>query len=109
MRTLLVLPIVLLVGAWGDPCVLTPPDGTSGGNTQPRFQLLNNQLNLAACVAQHTPRAMLRGDRAKARAQVREACVRHALVGRSMTLAQAEALSDRMVDQEIDLLTKCWY
>ena len=111
MRALLVLPIAMAVGAWepGDPCTLSLPDGRSGGNTAPWAQLLNHQLNLAACVARSAPRAMLLGDPSRAKARVRAACVGYAVASGAMTPAQASALTDRLVDQEIDFLLKCPY
>lgn len=108
MRALLILPVALALGAW-DPCVITLPDGRSGGNTAPAAQLFNHQLNLAACVARHAPRALLQGSRDRARAQVRSACVPYAVASKSMTAAQASALTDQLVDQEYDFLGKCRY
>jgi hypothetical protein len=110
MSPLLVLPAVLALGA-SDPCVVTLPDAPPGAGAPagPAAQRFNNQLNLAACVARHTPRAMLLESRAKARARVRDACVGAAVASGSMTAAQASALADRLVDQEIAALTTCRY
>jgi hypothetical protein len=106
MRALAVLPIVVAVGAW-DPCEPWQPDARAIGNSPQEVQLLNTQLRLSGCVAQHVPRAMLHGSRAQARAVVRRACVGDAVASRTMSEAQASALADRLVDQEIDFLTRC--
>jgi hypothetical protein len=103
MRALLVLPAVLALGAW-DVCTVTLPDGRSDGTGA---LLLSHQLNLAACVARVVPRALLQGTREDAKAKVRAACVGDAVASQSMTLAQATALTDRLVDQEINVLEKC--
>jgi hypothetical protein len=106
MRVLAVLPIAIAVGAW-DPCTPPLPFEPSGAETPAQVQMLTNQLKLAGCVSQYAPDAIRRGSRAKAKAEVRNACVGAAVATRTMTQAQASALSDRLVDQEIDFLTRC--
>jgi hypothetical protein len=110
MTLLLVLPTVLALGA-SDPCVVTLPQVRPGGGppAYPEAQRFNNQLNLAACVARHIPRAMLRDSRAQTRAQVRKACVGEAVASGSMTAAQASAIADELADQEIAALEVCRY
>lgn len=112
MRALLVLPLALVVGAAADPCALNAlPSGKvpPADATPQQLQLLNHQLDLAGCVAEHTPDAMRAGSLPRIRAQVRSACLGEALAGRTMTEAQAAALSDRLVDQEVAVLTRCEY
>ena len=110
MRALLILPVALVIGAAGDPCALNElPSGKvprPGSNAQ-QLQLLNRQLDLAGCVAEHTPYAMRAGSLPRIRAQVRAACVGEAVASRTMTEDQAAALSDRLVDQDVAQLTQC--
>ena len=112
MRALLVLPAALIVGAAADPCALEYLPKSQlprpGAGWQ-ELQLLNQQLNLAACVAEQTPYAMRAGSLPRIRAKVRDACVGNAIATRSMTQAQAAALSDRLVDQDVAQLTRCRY
>jgi hypothetical protein len=112
MRALLVLPAALVVSAAADPCAfdyLPRAQLPRPGETWYQLQRLNQQLNLAACVAQYTPFAMRAGSPPRIRAQVRAACVGYAVASRTMTEAQADALSDRLVDQTVAQLTRCLY
>jgi hypothetical protein len=106
MRALLILPAALIIGAAADPCALSFQMPRPGSSAQ-QFQLLNHQLDLAGCVAEHTPYAMRAGSLPRIRAQVRAACVGDAVASRTMTEAQAAALSDRLVDQDVAQLTRC--
>lgn len=105
MRALAVIA-AMAVGT-SDPC--TPPQAlepNGGGASSPT---LSQRLELQGCVAQHIPRAMLRGSRARIKASVRAACLRRTAAGRPMPAAETSALIDRLVDQEIDYLTRCPY
>jgi hypothetical protein len=107
MRALLALPIAIAIGAW-DPC--TPPLAAdeAGAGSNASIQVLNARLKLGGCVAQNMPSEVGRGSRAHAKAVVRKACVGRVTTGPgALPEAQAAALSDRLVDQEIDYLTKC--
>jgi hypothetical protein len=109
MRALLVLPAALIVGAAADPCALNFPSAPllPPGATAQQLQAFNHQLDLAGCVAEHTPAALRAGSLPRIRAQVRAACVGEAVASRAMTEAQAAALSDRLVDQDVAQLTQC--
>ena len=112
MRALLILPAALVVGAAADPCALQNlPKGQlpRPGETWQQLQLLNYQLDLAGCVAEHTAYALQAGSPPRIRAQVRAACVGKAVANQVMTEAQAAALSDQLVDQQVALLTRCLY
>lgn len=111
MRALLILPAALLVGAAADPCALHFPSGQlpRSGETWRQTQLLNYQLSLAGCVAEQTPLALQAGALPRIRAKVRDACVGKAVANQVMTEAQAGALSDQFVDQEVAQLTRCQY
>ena len=111
MRALLVIPAALIVGAAADPCALELPKGQlpRPGATWQELQLLNQQLNLTGCVAAHTPYGMRASSLPKIRAEVRAACVGDAVASRTMTEAQAAALSDRLVDQDVAQLTRCQF
>lgn len=107
MRALLALPIAIALGAWA-PC--TPPlaaDEASAGSSL-STQVFNARLKLGGCVAQNMPSEVGRDSRAHAKAVVRKACLGQVTTGPgALPEAQAAALSDRLVDQEIDFLTKC--
>lgn len=109
MRALLVLPAALAVGAAADPCALNFPKGQLPlpGATAQQLQQLNHQLDLAGCVAEHTPEALAAGALPRIRAQVRAACVGEAVASGTMTRAEAAALSDQLVDQDVAQLTRC--
>lgn len=109
MRALLVLPAALALGAAADPCALHFPESQlpPSGATAQQPQLFNHQLALAGCVAEHTPDALRAGSLPRIRAQVRAACLGDAVAGGTMTEAQAGALSDRLVDQDVAQLTRC--
>ena len=112
MRALLVLPAALVVGAAADPCALEDLPKSQlprPGATWQQLQLLNYQLDLAGCVAEHTPYALRAGSLPRIRARVRAACVGKAVANRVMTEAQAAALSDQLVDQEVAVLNRCQY
>jgi hypothetical protein len=111
MRALLILPAALLVGAAADPCALHFPSAQSPRGRAPwaQTQLLNYQLNLAGCVAEQTPNALQAGPLPRIRARVRDACVGKAVANQVMTQAQAGALTDQLVDQEVAQLTRCLY
>lgn len=111
MRALLVIPAALLLGAAADPCTLELPRGQlpRPGATWYQLQLLNQQLNLAACVAAHTPPGLRAGSLPRIREKVRAACVGDAAASGTMTEDQAAALSDRLVDQDVAQLTRCHF
>jgi hypothetical protein len=112
MRALLVLPAALIVSAAADPCALDHLPKSQlprGGESWWQLQRLNHQLDLTACVAEHTPFALQAGSPPRIRAQVRAACVGEAVANRTMTEAEAAALSDRLVDQQVAVLTRCLY
>ena len=105
-------PPPCVVGAAADPCALENLPKCQlprPGETWQQLQLLNYQLDLAGCVAEHTPYALQAGSPPRIRAQVRAACVGEAVANQVMTEAQAAALSDQLVDQEVAQLTRCLY
>jgi hypothetical protein len=118
MRALLVLPAALIVAAAAVPCAAADPCALEylprfqlprPGATWRQLQLFKHQLDLVGCAAQHTPYALRAGSLPRIRAEVRAACVGEAVASATMTKAQASALSDQLVDQEVAQLTRCLY
>jgi hypothetical protein len=87
--------------------VLAQPSDTFSydpAKAQRAAQLTADENEMAACVEQYTPDAMGFKSRIKIKAFIRNACVGHLVGDGFMTMAQASALCDRMIDREIDAL-----